>query len=251
MKISNTAPLHLSNQEVLTHFLNLKEDNDELTESINLKKARDKAYAKKKYPLERDNPDDHDDPTLLEPLNEADEKQLNIAERRGLSDELVWIQNEVIKYLCSPYNATSRQTADGVARLADQLQDHELTKAEVLQITNLAPTEVVELYAIIEEPDTRFHPDASIKLEEIANQIQSTLSTEPLPELSQWTGYGNGYDHEGEYQEGGEQGYEHGYINQDEMEMNAMGIDEQEYIFENGGRDAEGGVDDEKDESMD
>ncbi|WWC69684.1 uncharacterized protein I206_103627 [Kwoniella pini CBS 10737] len=242
MKISNTAPLHLSNQEVLSHFISLKEDNDQLSESINHKTARDKAFARAKYPLERDDPAD-EDLSLLEPLNVEDEKELNIAERRGLSDELVWIQNEVIKYLCQSYNLTSRQTADGVARLADELQDHDLTKAEVLQITNLAPTEVVELYAIIEEPDMRFLPDAAEKLQEIAVQIESTLLSSPSDHLSQWTGHGVLPEGEGE-------GYEHGYVEQNEEEMNAMGMDEQEYIFE-GGRDGEGGVDDEKDESMD
>ncbi|WVF72392.1 hypothetical protein IAT40_007207 [Kwoniella sp. CBS 6097] len=247
MKISNTAPLHLANHEVLSHFLTLKEDNDHLSQCIDHKKARDKAYAKAKYPLERDKErqQEPDDPSLLEPIDEEDAKVLDIAERRGLSDELVWIQNEVIKYLCSDYNATSRQTADGVARLADELQDHDLVKSEVLQITNLAPTEVVELYAIIEEPDTRFYPDASTKLEEIASQVQSTLLDYPPPELAEWTTNGQTYDGEGE-------GYEHGYVDQaaDEMEMAAMGMNtgEQEYVFE---QDKEGGVDDEKDESMD
>ena len=32
--------------------------------------------------------------------------------------------------------------------LADTLQDHGLTKGEVLQIVNLAPTELVELYCV-------------------------------------------------------------------------------------------------------
>lgn len=43
---------------------------------------------------------------------------------------------------------TPRQTEDGVATLADQLQDHGLTKGEVLQIVNLAPIEQVELYCV-------------------------------------------------------------------------------------------------------
>ncbi|WVQ98538.1 hypothetical protein IAU59_005664 [Kwoniella sp. CBS 9459] len=245
MKISNTAPLHLANHEVLSHFLALKEDNDHLSSCIDLRRARDKAFAKAKYPLERDKErPEPDDPSLLEPLDEKDAKVLDIAERRGLSDELVWIQNEVIKYLCSDYNATSRQTADGVARLADELQDHDLVKSEVLQITNLAPTEVVELYAIIEEPDTRFYPDANAKLEQIASQVSATLLDYPPPELAEWTSSGQTY----EDGDGNGAGYEHGYVaaTADEMEMAAIG--EQEYVFE---QDKEGGVDDEKDESMD
>ena len=55
---------------------------------------------------------------------------------------------EVIHYLCSEYNSTARQTDEGVARLADELQDHDLTKGEVLQICNLAPTLPVELYCV-------------------------------------------------------------------------------------------------------
>lgn len=54
----------------------------------------------------------------------------------------------MIRYLCSDHVPTARQTADGVAQLADTLQDHSLTKGEVLQIVNLAPTLPVELYAV-------------------------------------------------------------------------------------------------------
>ena len=55
---------------------------------------------------------------------------------------------KVIHYLCSVYSPTARQTDEGVARLADELQDHDLTKGEVLQICNLAPTLPVELYCV-------------------------------------------------------------------------------------------------------
>ncbi|WVR04995.1 hypothetical protein IAU60_002007 [Kwoniella sp. DSM 27419] len=245
MKISNTAPLHLSNYEVLTHFLSIKEDNDVLSEHISMKQARDKAAAKAKYPLERDKErrDEPDDPSLLEPIDDEYAKVLDTAERRGLSDELVWVQGEVLKYLCEGYNATSRQTPEGVQRLADELQDHQLTKAEVLQITNLAPTQVVELYAIIEEPDSRFYPDASTKLEQVAAQVSATLLAAPGPELAEWTDTHT--DGHGDGGEPGAGGYDHQYV-QDEMEMAALG--EQEYVFE---QDKEGGVDDEKDESMD
>lgn len=55
---------------------------------------------------------------------------------------------QVIKYLCSDHLPTARQTDEGIAKLADELQDHKLTKGEVLQIINLAPTAPVELYAV-------------------------------------------------------------------------------------------------------
>lgn len=56
----------------------------------------------------------------------------------------------MIHYLCSEHNRTARQTDEGIARLADELQDHDLTKAEVLQICNLAPVLPVELYCVSE-----------------------------------------------------------------------------------------------------
>ncbi|WWD15725.1 hypothetical protein CI109_100147 [Kwoniella shandongensis] len=240
MKISSTAPLHLSNREVLSHFLNQKIDNDHLASAIGLKRARDKAFARKKYPSDRDRPED-DDPSMLEPISEEDQKVLDTAERRGLSDELVWIQDEVIKYLCSEFNPTARQTPEGVAQLADELQDHQLTKAEVLQLCNLAPTEPVTLYAIIEEADSRFYPNAEDKLDEIGNQIYDTLLSEPPAELAQYVTYTDG-------QAGADgEGYEHGYVDADMEAAILQQEQEQEFVFE--GREV--GVEDEKDGDMD
>jgi hypothetical protein len=102
-----------------------------------------------------------------------------------------------LKYLCSDYNYTSRQTDEGVASLADTLQDFGLTKGEVLQIVNLAPTEQVELYCvslpylffyhtdkqIIEQPDDRFHPETPQRLDEISQQVRSTLLDYPPEHL--------------------------------------------------------------------
>lgn len=94
-QFSNTAPQHLANREVLDHFISLKHETDRLGEAITLKKARDSAAARKMYPLERDDPEKKDDPSLFEPLDAEKDAELEVAERRGLSTELVWIQNEV------------------------------------------------------------------------------------------------------------------------------------------------------------
>lgn len=59
----------------------------------------------------------------------------------------------MIKYLCSDLLPTSRQTSEGVQKLADGLQDHGLVKGEVLQICNLAPTQIVELYCVSKAED--------------------------------------------------------------------------------------------------
>lgn len=123
---------------------------------------------------------------------------------------------QVLRYLCEEYSSTALQTDEGVAKLANELQDYGLTKGEVLQICNLAPVLPVELYCvslfilqfsrpptrqviwcglrrfsklieyvsqIIEEAEERFHPDASVRLTEIGHQIQSTLLETIPPEL--------------------------------------------------------------------
>ncbi|OWZ53504.1 hypothetical protein C345_00699 [Cryptococcus neoformans A2-102-5] len=260
MKFSNTAPQHLANREVLDHFISLKQETDRLGEAIALKKARDSAAARKLYPLERDDPDKKDDSSLFEPLSAEKEVELKVAERRGLSDELVWIQNEVIKYLCSDLVPTSRQTPEGVAQLANELQDHQLTKAEVLQLCNLAPGEPVTLYSvslymsqktnmpfnglvqIIEEADTRFYPDASGKLDEIGNQIYNTLLTSPPDELLPYMPNQAGAV-------SNEEAYDPVYLDNADAEMEKMAMmQEEEFIHETG---REGGVDDEQDGDMD
>jgi len=40
------------------------------------------------------------------------------------------------------------QTPEGIARLTKALAQYDLTKAEKLQIVNLAPTQPVELYVV-------------------------------------------------------------------------------------------------------
>lgn len=55
---------------------------------------------------------------------------------------------QVLRYLCDPMHPTTRQTEEGVAALADELQDYELTKGEVLQLINLAPWNSVGLYCV-------------------------------------------------------------------------------------------------------
>ncbi|WVQ71449.1 hypothetical protein IAR50_000986 [Cryptococcus sp. DSM 104548] len=239
MKISNTLPQHLSYREVLDHFISLKQETDVLGEAIALKKARDKAQMKERFPLERDDPEKRDDPALLEEIAAEEEEQLQIAVRRGASAELVWITDEVISYLCSDLVPTSLQTLEGISQLANELQDHQLTKAEVLQMCNLAPSEPVTLYSIIEEADTRFYPDPAAKLDEIGNQIYATLLPTPPEELHPYLPESATQD---------EEGYEPGYVEGDadaEMEMAMMA---EEYVTETG---REGGVDDEADEAMD
>ena len=53
---------------------------------------------------------------------------------------------KAIQYLSADYQPTHMQSEAGIAQLTKSLGAYELTKAEKLQIVNLAPTEAVELY---------------------------------------------------------------------------------------------------------
>lgn len=58
------------------------------------------------------------------------------------------IDHQAIEYLTASYQPSLSQTEAGVAQLVNSLAPYGLTKAEKLQIVNLAPTEPVELYTV-------------------------------------------------------------------------------------------------------
>ncbi|EJD50956.1 hypothetical protein AURDEDRAFT_27602, partial [Auricularia subglabra TFB-10046 SS5] len=60
-----------------------------------------------------------------------------------------------IQYLSAPFQPTGRQSAEGTRALLGALRSYDLTKGEKLQIVNLAPTEPVELYVVVEELEER------------------------------------------------------------------------------------------------
>lgn len=55
---------------------------------------------------------------------------------------------QAIQYLSADYQPTVSQTEAGISQLTRELSPYDLTKAEKLQIVNLAPTEPVELYVV-------------------------------------------------------------------------------------------------------
>lgn len=133
---------------MLQHFLHLKEDNDYLQKAVADHASRQVLRAHAQYPGAKNKFGEAVELPDVEPLDGAELAAEDDAARRGLSNELVWVQDEVIKYLCADYNVTSRQTANGVAELADHLQDYGFTKAELLQACNLAPQSQVGLYLV-------------------------------------------------------------------------------------------------------
>lgn len=82
------------------------------------------------------------------------------------------IEIEAIQYLSAIYQPTVNQTEAGLTQLTKSLASYDLTKAEKLQIVNLAPTEPVELYVIIEELEDRFGD----KIDGMLSTVRSSLS---------------------------------------------------------------------------
>ncbi|RDB18067.1 DNA-directed RNA polymerase III subunit RPC9 [Hypsizygus marmoreus] len=91
------------------------------------------------------------------------------------SENLRTVEVEAIQYLSADYLPTQRQTPEGISQLVQDLAPYELTKAEKLQVVNLAPTMPVELYVIVEELEDRLGD----RMEEILTHVQSALALSP------------------------------------------------------------------------
>ncbi|KAG2365090.1 RNA polymerase Rpb4-domain-containing protein [Suillus spraguei] len=87
---------------------------------------------------------------------EAAGKNSHDTQTEEISENLRTVELEAIQYLSADYQPTLHQSDAGVTQLVRGLQPFELSKAEKLQIVNLAPTEPVELYVIVEELEDRF-----------------------------------------------------------------------------------------------
>lgn len=87
-------------------------------------------------------------------------------------ENLRTMEVEAIQYLSADYQPTQMQSEAGIAKLTKNLGAYELTKAEKLQVVNLAPTEPVELYVIVEELEDRLGD----KMEDILSNVRSSLS---------------------------------------------------------------------------
>ncbi|KAK2465286.1 hypothetical protein APHAL10511_002640 [Amanita phalloides] len=88
-----------------------------------------------------------------------------------VSENLRTLEVEAIQYLSSDYLPTTQQTPEGIIQLVKGLALYDLTKAENLQVVNLAPTLPVELYVIVEELEDRIGD----KMDEILSLVQTTI----------------------------------------------------------------------------
>lgn len=98
-QVANTAPLHLSNREVLSHFIDQKAETDVLAHRIANRRARHRAEMLTKYPRsekelsflsEEDQAVPH-----YEEVDAEEERMEDEAERRGVGPEVTWIQKQV------------------------------------------------------------------------------------------------------------------------------------------------------------
>ncbi|GAW09182.1 DNA-directed RNA polymerase III subunit partial [Lentinula edodes] len=89
-----------------------------------------------------------------------------------ITENVRTVQVEAIQYLAAEYQPTSSQTSTGITQLVKDLSSYDLTKAEKLQIVNLAPTQPVELYVIVEELEDRLG-DA---MESVLSAVSASLS---------------------------------------------------------------------------
>ncbi|KAJ7108713.1 RNA polymerase Rpb4-domain-containing protein [Mycena epipterygia] len=92
-----------------------------------------------------------------------------------VSENLRTVSFEAIQYLSAEYQPTSSQTPEAITHLVKSLEPYGLTKAEKLQIVNLAPQNHIELYVIVEELEDRL----AERMEEVISQVQASLVLDP------------------------------------------------------------------------
>ncbi|GAA5975310.1 hypothetical protein JCM11641_005933 [Rhodosporidiobolus odoratus] len=86
---------------------------------------------------------------------------------------------EALRYLEEAVHPMRRQSAEAVTKLLDELEELDLTKAERLQLVNLAPTSIVELHVCVEDISDRFNDSEQ---EHLLHLIKSHLTPEEKEE---------------------------------------------------------------------
>ncbi|CAE6464426.1 unnamed protein product [Rhizoctonia solani] len=80
------------------------------------------------------------------------------------------IEVEVISHLKDMYPLMQRQNDAAIRNLTRSLGKFSLTKSEKLQIVNLAPRQLVELYVIVENLEERFTDDELTEMLQLVEQ---------------------------------------------------------------------------------
>ncbi|KAJ2077259.1 hypothetical protein H4R24_005233 [Coemansia sp. RSA 988] len=118
-------------------------------------------------------------------LREEDEqhKEYRPQTQAKYSENVTTLVFEALEYLSN--TPCSSQSVEQITALKQQLDNLELTKAEVMQIINHRPKSLVELHLIIEECDERF------SVEELEHIVETILETLPRAEAENDDGGGN------------------------------------------------------------
>ncbi|KAL3428179.1 DNA-directed RNA polymerase III subunit rpc9 [Phlyctema vagabunda] len=146
MKILEAQAAILTNYEVYRHIIDEKKDHEKLRDQV--KKRVRKDWEQKNRKISR---------TKKEKETEIDQIWKPITKRPGNLETIV---RELKQYLeeapsplaekVCPYNENT------VKNLLERLRPYDLTKAEVLMIMNLRPTNVINLNTVVEEAEMRF-----------------------------------------------------------------------------------------------
>ncbi|KAF8162450.1 RNA polymerase Rpb4-domain-containing protein [Mycena galopus ATCC 62051] len=154
MEVVNPRAALLSNYEVLTLLRDLESDHLARTKTaLRIKKEEEASGLSSTVPAGGGK-----DPTVVE-----------------VSENLRTVSFEAIQYLAAEYQPTAAQTPEAITRLVQSLEPYGLTKAEKLQIVNLAPQNHIELYVIVEELEDRL----AERMEEVISHVQESLVLDP------------------------------------------------------------------------
>ncbi|KAJ7468064.1 RNA polymerase Rpb4-domain-containing protein [Mycena latifolia] len=154
MEVLNPRAALLSNYEVLTLLRDLESDHLARTKTAHrIKKEEEAAGLSSTVPAGGGK-----DPTVVE-----------------VSENLRTVSFEAIQYLSAECQPTAAQTPEAITHLVKSLEPYGLTKAEKLQIVNLAPQNHIELYVIVEELEDRL----AERMEEVISQVQASLVLDP------------------------------------------------------------------------
>ncbi|KAG5343092.1 hypothetical protein C0989_000082 [Termitomyces sp. Mn162] len=172
MEVVNARAALLSNHEVLTLLRELESDH--------LARAKTALRVKKEEEAAGLPPRLSGDTVFgeaSENLRTVEVEVLNTSQRIIDSNEAT---DSAIQYLSADYLPTTRQSPEGITKLVKDLAPYELTKAEKLQVVNLAPTMPVELYVIVEELEDRLGDS----MEEILTFVESSLAAPAPPTIA-------------------------------------------------------------------
>ncbi|KAG2102277.1 HRDC-like protein [Suillus discolor] len=121
---------------------------------------------------------------------EAAGKNSHDTHTEEISENLRTVELEAIQYLSADYQPSLHQSDASITQLTGSLQPFGLSKAEKLQIVNLAPTEPVELYVIVEELEDRLGNRMKDLLAAVSKSLNERAPEHPngavvVPEVKQ------------------------------------------------------------------